>query len=726
MYNDANEMSDSDEDSIPLNQLQRFRQDRSRNKATNVTDFTKHNDIFFNILQHAESSSDSVKHLLSLGLLCKNSRAIVKDMMSAVPDVKPKEGNTKKQTLVPTWLTALRSRAALVTDSQIQKQMSGYDSDHDMNESDDNLLRLRRNKTRMSVVHLLETMYTEEHVVATIFKHLCKNIPNIMTTITEGVSEGIVSRDTDLFSLCIQATRCHVGNTDIFKYGCSIMTALYAYDGWYDKYTAGATSMLVEGFCTHRKNISVVSSVMCQISATYGEYPSVVGNMVGISLQERLNLTAAVCGIMDHCVAQKMHKKPSPGPALRWKRAKLIEAACRVVGMVWTCLQTDYYTSTIFKTSLETFDNVVHYFERPELNDGMIMALEYLLSAVSATRGVTNVYTVELLLKTDLLRHLCTYWKQSMTRGNDMRMLSIVYEVVCTGHDVPDHSSIIRHCLLRGLVISQSSIRVYGFHCSETFIAEALGRLLKDACQRPDEKSQKFVVAQGILTICIAMIGDMTSSRRNVAGQVTNADQKKTRLWLELLSLAVAGKQKYQTRLIAMDGLQLLEKLVSVEKGNETTPLEIAACTLMSCLVVHNFKMIHGSIFSSSISTVARAIAYATSRSSGVTTQQATLCVQTLDFLHKMRNLDYAVTLRSFVTMANLLKTHCSINSDETRTLQKGIVKYLCNVWVDDPHLTKYRKKDFDRCIFVFPHNPLLENDEQYQKHLKAIHDHWS
>jgi len=726
MYSDANEMSDPDEDDVPLNNLQRFRQDRSSNKAMNVTDFTKHNDIFFNILQHAESSSDSVKHLLSLGSLCNNSRVIVKDMMSAVPDTEPEGKNTKKKTLVPTWLAALRSKAALVTDSQVRKQMSGYDSDDDENESDDNLLRLRENKARMSAVHLLETMYTEEHVVKTIFKHLCGNIPNVMTTITEGLNEGIVSIDTDLFSLCIKATRCHIGNIDIFKYGCTIMTALYDYDGWHDNYTAAATSMLVEGFCTHRKNISVVSCVMCQISATHGEHPSIVSNIVGVCLQHSLNLTAAVCGIMDHCIAQKTQNEPSPGPALRSKRAELIEAACRVIGILWTCFQTDYYTSTIFKTSLQTFDRIVKYFERPELNDTMMMAMEYLLSSVCARGGGTNVHTVELLLKTNLLSHLCEYWKQGMTRRNDMRMLSIVYQVVSSGHDVPDHSSIIRHCLLRGLVISQSSLRVYGFFRSEVFIAEVLGRFLKDACQRPDEKSQKFVVAQGILTICIAMIGDMTSTRRNDAGKVTNADQKKTRLWLELLSLAVADKRKYQTRLIHMDGLHLLQKLVSVERGNETTPLEIAACRLMSFLVVHNFKMIHESIFSPSISTVARAIVYATSRSSGVTTQQATLCVQALDFLHKRRNLDHDLMLKSFLTTANLLKTHCLINTDEARTLQKRILKYLCNVWVRDPPLTKCRKRDFDKCIFVFPSHPLLENDEQYQQQLKAIDDHWS
>jgi len=652
--------------------------------------------------------------------LCKDSNAIVNDMMSAV---EPPEGAAKKQNLIPTWLTALRANAALVTDSRVRKQMSGYDSDDDANESDHNVLRLRENKTRMSAVRLLQTMYTEEHAVETIFRHLCKNIPSIMHTIKEGVDEGLVAADTDLFLLCVKATRYHMDNSDIFKHGCTIVTALYQYDGWHDRYTGVATSMLIEGFCKHRKDVSVVSCVMCQINAPHGENPSVVDSIVGLCLQSRLDLTAAVCGIMDHCVAQKMHNAPSPGPALRSERAQLIEAACKVMGMVWACVLPDYYSSSVFKTSLQTFDNVVKYFQRPELNDGMIVALESLLSSVSTTRHDTNVQTVGVLLQTNLVGHVCEYWRRTMTRNNDMRMLSIVYEVIRTGHTVPDHSSIIRHCLSRGLALSQSAIRVHGFHRRETFVAQALGAFLHDASQRPDEKSQRFVVRQGILTICVAMIGDMTPSRRNAAGDVTNADQKKTRLWLELLSLAVADKRKHQTLLIDMDGLELLQKLVNVGKGNETTPLEIAACTLMSCLVVQNFKKIDRSIFGRSIGAVARAIVYATSRGSGVTGQQATLCVQTLEFLREKGSLDHTITLRSFVTMANLIKTRRDM--DDGAILQKGIVNYLFNVWTKDPHHTKYTKRDYDRCIFVFYTHPLLAEDEEYQLQLAGIRDHW-
>ena len=722
MSSDSMQTCSDDEDDVPLNKLRRYRKDGVETEPCNTLDFTKQTDLFSNIFQHAESSSDSVAWLCSMKSLCKHSKVIVDDIMTAGPTIQPEEGPHRKPDYTPRWLAALRTRATLITDDEVHKKVTGYNSDDDVDEDDATDVRLRENRTRMSAFRILQSMYTEEKVVQKVFEHLhlTGNTPNMLAAIQDGIDEGHVAPATDLLSICIKAVRCHINNSGIFKNGCSIMVAAYQHNGWHNIHTAAAALMLTEGFCKHQNNISVALHVMCKISFCSGDERSVICSMEELSLEHRQRLTEAVCGILDYCVKQKKSKEQKTGRTLRAERAQLIEAACRVMATVWCCEQSEYYRSAVFGRSLQTFDNIVKHFERPELNDGIILALDYLLDTASKTDYQTNLQTVEMLMSTNLVRHVCKYWKNSLTRKNDLIMLSVIYEVMRCVLEVPEHNEMIRHCLMRGLAMSQSSIRVYEFHRSETFIAEALGLFLQDAYQRPVEQTQKFVVKQGLITICLAMIGEMTSSRRDRDGNIADSDQKKTRHWVQLLSLAVMDKRKYQTRLIDMDGLELLNKLVNTEKGMRSTPLELCVCTLMSHLVMENFDMIRASIFNRSIVKVARAIVHASSRIFGVTFAQAILCVRTLDFLHGKSSLEEAVTRRSFTTVANFLITHCTKDSVDVCDLQKKIVAYVFNVLDKDSH----KQKDFDKCIFVFPTHPTLENDQQYQMHLQALKVH--
>jgi hypothetical protein len=718
MSSDSMQMCSDDEDDVPLNKLRRYRKDAVETEPCSILDFTKQTDVFSNIFQHAESSSDSVAWLCSMKSLCKHSKVIVDDIMKVSPEIEPEEGLHRKQDYTPRWLAALRTRATLITDDEIRKKIFYYNLNDD---------RLLENSTRMSAFNILQSMYTEEKLVEKVFEHLhfVGNIPNMLAAIQDGIDKGIVAPATDLLSICIKAMRCHIHNSGIFKNGCIIMVAIYRYNGWHNIHTAAAVLMLAEGFRQHQKNISVALHVMCQISYEAGDEESVICSMEGLTLQHHQRLTEALCGIMDFCVEQKENKDHKTDQVMRAKRAHLIEVTCKVMATLWCCEQSEYYRSAVFGRSLQTFNNIISSFEGPELNDAIILALDGLLDTASRTDPQTNLQTVEMLMSTNLVSHVCKYWKDSPTRKNDLAMLSVIYEVIMCVGKVPEHNEMIRHCLMRGLAISQSSIRVYEFHYSETFVAEALGLFLRDAYQRPAEQTQKFVVRQGLITICIAMIGEMTSSRRDRDGNIADSDQKKTRHWVQLLSLAVMDKRKYQTRLINMDGLELLHNLVNTEEGLQSTPLELCACTLMSYLVMENFDMIRASIFNRSIPKVARAIVYASSRGRGVEFEEAILCVRTLDFLHGKISLEHAVTLRSFSTMANFLKTHCTKDSVDVCVLQKKIIAYVFRVLDKDSHHALYKQENFDNSIFVFPTHPTLENDQQYQMHLQAIKMYW-
>ena len=333
MSSHTKHLSVDEEDDVPLNKLQRLHRKHATDKRDCVTDFTKTEDVFHSILQHADVSSDSVSHLRFLRLLCKSSKSVVDKILDEQPEIEPEDGSHKYSKSVPPWLASLHARAALVTDGQVQQKARGYNPEDDINESDDAIIRLRENETIMSGFAMLQNMYTEEHVVQMIFKHLIVNIMKMMAAIEDGIGEGIVAPTTDLLSLCVKATRCHIHNSDIFQNCCSIMVAVHRNNGWYDRHTPAAMSMLIEGF-NHHRDISVASYVMCKIMEHEGDHPSVFRSMGAATVLHNKKLTTAVCGIMQHCIRTKSAN--GTGHVLREERAKLIDAACKVMGVVWS------------------------------------------------------------------------------------------------------------------------------------------------------------------------------------------------------------------------------------------------------------------------------------------------------------------------------------------------------------------------------------------------------
>jgi len=333
------------------------------------TDFTRHEDVFIQIIKQWDASLDSMAALVRLRLTCTTAKKIVDTILEP------------GQTAIPPWLAELYATKSAVTDNEVSAAMQTID----------------RNLRYMKLAEIFRTLqdnyFFDERVVGVIFSNMKVKIDDYILAIRDCISHDFKKGILLLGDVVIRAMRCYVKNSDVVLYGFKILCDTQGHAGNDCAWIGQQLPIVTDALNYHRSDMKTVSGLLLflyRVNKNHQFFRHKDISTCGVEKCDKFS-TALAAAMLCHMHSNAWLNVQSNVCTYYYTRRACVNISCNILAHVWKTRQDEYYATVGFADSVKAVVAALHIHKGRSALKSASNAVRVLLRRVSV--GCPIVHT---------------------------------------------------------------------------------------------------------------------------------------------------------------------------------------------------------------------------------------------------------------------------------------------------------------------------------------------